>query len=103
MSHHSYTQGQPEQLFTFFTDAVQNCVAHLHSSQQQREHFLVAVIGKDAIQLWWVHAAQAALGMWHSLEHICTSMHPLAMQANSRGLQMLVRWLRTDWEVRRLL
>ncbi len=86
-----------------FMFAAQDCVAQLHPSQQQREHFLVAVIGKDAIQLWWVHVILAAKGMWHSLEPICTSMHPLAMQASSAGLHMLVRWLRSDWKVRMLL
>ena len=81
---------------------VQNRVAHLQTSQQQRTHFLPAVIGRDAIQLWWVCAAPAAAGLWQDLMPICTNMLPLAMRPESEGLQMLVRWLRTDWGVRAL-
>lgn len=82
---------------------MQNRIAQLHTIQQQREHFLVAVIGKDAIQLWWVRAGPASAGLWRDLRPICTNMLPLAMQADSEGLQMLVRWLRTDWGVSMLL
>ena len=106
----AFDQSEPLQLYTcqnsfslYVIVAAQNCVAQLQPSQKQREHSLVAVIGKDAIQLWWVRAAQAQLGMWRGLDPICTNKLPLAMQANSYGLQMLVRWLRTDWEVRMLL